>query len=163
MIDVVTGISIAASVAAAFGAPGVTFWVMKRMTSSFMQQQVEGCKKCRSEIDSRIAEVATAETKIIERQMFLRESEIPVIRETYAKKLDLDKSSAEMKVDLEKATAAMKVDLYRSTAEIKQEINEVGAEMKGDMKDLSNKVSEDIRRVHDRVDHFHNNRREPNV
>jgi hypothetical protein len=162
MIDLVTGISIAASVAAAFGAPGVTFWVIKRMTSSFMQSQKEGCARCRSDLDYKISEVAQVEAKIIDRQMALREVELPIIRETYARKADLEKASAEMKVDLEKASAAMKVDLHRSTVEIKTEINGLGAGMKSDMKDMCNRVSDDIKRVQDRVDHFHG-RREPNV
>ena len=139
-MDVTVGISLVGAAIAAVGAPGVTFWVMKRMTANFVQQNQEHCVHCRTNIESQIADIKAQEKFILERQARLRESEIPSLR----------------------AECAMKCDVEKSTAEIKVGLAQLGKCVKDDMKDLSDKVSADVRRVHERVD-FYRDGRKPHV
>jgi copper chaperone CopZ len=124
MGSALTDLNIMAAVVAALGAPGVTFYVMKKMTSSFMEQNLMACKKCRAEIDAKIIKMNGTDQTIIDRQMSLREIEIPTIRETYVKKCDVQ----------------------ASTAEIKQQIKELGQEIKADIQ----RVHERIDNFHER-------------
>ena len=70
---------------------------------------------------------------IRERQITLRETTIPSIREEFAKKSDVEKG----------------------TSEIKEMIRGLSAEAKEGRREMSQKLSDDIQRVHQRIDNFH--------
>jgi len=119
-----------ATLLAVIGSPGIVYWIMKRMTTGFMAQQTEHCKTCRAEIERRFDRQEAREKEIEERQFLLRQNDIPHIRETFAKKADLE----------------------LATAEIKRDIRDLGAEMKSEIRSLKEKMSSDITRIHTRID-----------
>jgi len=57
----------------AFGAPGLTFWVMKKMSREALYQIKENCKICRSNIDARLDNLDIDLHEVQERQLKLRE------------------------------------------------------------------------------------------
>jgi hypothetical protein len=123
----------AVALLAVIGSPGIVWWVMRRLTTGFMKQQTEHCKACRTDIDKRFDQQSAREKEIEERQFQLRQADIPHIREHFAKKTDLE----------------------ASTAEIKRDIKELGAEMKTEIRSLKEKMSSDIVRIHTRIDDAH--------
>jgi hypothetical protein len=132
MHEPITVIVTSVAMLAAIGSPGVVWWVLRRMTAGHMDQQQAHCKECRAEIERRFDKQEDDEKQIVERQLILRQIDIPHIREHFAKKVDLD----------------------AATAEIKREIRESGAEMKVEFRSFREKVTHDITRLHTRIDNI---------
>lgn len=114
-------------------APGVCWWVMKKMSANFVCQMEKRCETCKGEIDDRIETLESSEQTMNERQVTLRETIIPGIRETYAKQSDVT----------------------QGTAEIKEMIRGFANAADAGRKELSDRLSAGIKRVHERIDNFH--------
>ena len=114
---------------AALGTPGVTFYVMKKMTGDFQKSSKEFCARCKAEIERRLQAQESRDKEIEGRQAFLRETTLPQLREEYVKQADLDKSTR----DIQGSIAGLR-------AEVKESLG---------------KVSQDIRTVHGRIDDLH--------
>ena len=137
MVELMAELNVIAAVVAAVGAPGVTFWVMKRMTKNFMAQSAKHCQVCKAEINRRLANHDEKDKELAGKQAQLREKDLPKIRENYCKKSDLD----------------------QATGEIKEGIRQLGQEVKEQMKQTSDKVSSDVRQVHARIDEYINGKK----
>lgn len=57
----------------AVGAPGVTFWVMKKMSREALSQIKENCKACRAHLDEKISGLDGTLHEAVGRQLTLRE------------------------------------------------------------------------------------------
>lgn len=66
-----------AIVIAAVGTPGVTFWVMKKMTKQALETINNSCATHREHIESRISDLGKDIENIDERQRVLREKTLP--------------------------------------------------------------------------------------
>jgi len=97
---ILAGVSLVSATIAAVGAPGVTFWVMRKMTANFMIQNKEHCAKCKEEINRRLDDHDEKNKQIEGRQTKLREEVLPSLRENFAKKEDLDKATGEIKENI---------------------------------------------------------------
>ena len=64
-------------VLAACGTPGLTFWVMKRMSREALSSIKENCKNCRSHLDEKIDGLEDTIHEAVQRQLALREK-LPV-------------------------------------------------------------------------------------
>lgn len=64
-------------VLAAFGTPGLTFWVMKRMSREALSRIKENCQTCRSHLDEKIEGLGDTVHEAVQRQLALREK-LPV-------------------------------------------------------------------------------------
>jgi hypothetical protein len=58
---------------AGFGTPGLTFWVMKRMSREALVQIKENCSKCKLQIDEKISGIGDTLHETVGRQISLRE------------------------------------------------------------------------------------------
>ena len=58
---------------AAAGTPGITFWVMKKMSREALSQIKENCKACRAHLDEKIAGLDGTLHEAVGRQLTLRE------------------------------------------------------------------------------------------
>jgi transposase len=119
-----------ATIIAVIGSPGVVWWLMRRLVVTYKQDHRETCAACKAEIEKRIERAEAREKEIEERQFKLRQADIPHIRETFAKKVDLEVVAAE----------------------IKRDIKDLGTEIKTEFRGLKESVSRDIIRLHDRID-----------
>lgn len=122
-------VSVIAGIVAAVGAPGVTYWVMRKMTASFMEQSKEYCANCKAEINRRLDCQRQKEEDIVKRQARLREDDLP----NYAKRIDLEKFATELK----------------------SQIRDIGIDMRDQIARFGEKVGSDIRTVHSRIDDLH--------
>jgi len=107
-------------VLAALGTPGVTFYVMKKMTASFTEHVQARCRECKAELDRRIKDQEDKDRALEERQLALRTNILPNL-----------------------AT--------------REDVREVGREIKASFERAQSDLKEDIRRVHGRINGFHNN------
>lgn len=60
-------------VLAACGTPGLTFWVMKKMSRETLIQIKENCAKCKLQIDEKISSLDSELHEAVGRQITLRE------------------------------------------------------------------------------------------
>jgi hypothetical protein len=58
---------------ASFGTPGLTFWVMKKMSKEALVQIKENCSKCKLQIDEKISDLDGTLHETVGRQISLRE------------------------------------------------------------------------------------------
>jgi|GEM_PF-1731309 len=71
--DARTLAQLVAIVLGACGTPGLTFWVMKKMSRKALAQIKENCKACRAHLDDKIAGLDTTLHEAVSRQLKLRE------------------------------------------------------------------------------------------
>lgn len=71
--DALTLAQLVAIVLGACGTPGLTFWVMKKMSREALAQIKENCKVCRSHLDDKIAGLDETIHEAVQRQLTLRE------------------------------------------------------------------------------------------
>jgi hypothetical protein len=64
-------------VVAAVGTPGVTFWVMKRMTQQNLDAMKSGCVVCRGHLEEKIGGLDGSVEELDGRQKELREKTLP--------------------------------------------------------------------------------------
>ncbi len=64
-------------VLAGFGTPGLTFWVMKKMSREALNQIINHCELHRSHMNNKIGKIDTTLNEAIHRQIELREK-LPV-------------------------------------------------------------------------------------
>jgi hypothetical protein len=74
-------------VVAAVGTPGVTFWVMKRMTQQNLDAMKAGCVVCRGHLEEKIGCLDGSVEELDGRQKELREKILP---DEFVKRRDLD-------------------------------------------------------------------------
>ena len=58
---------------AACGTPGLTFWVMKKMSTEALCQIRENCSRCKLQIDEKISDLDGSLHEAVGRQITLRE------------------------------------------------------------------------------------------
>ena len=71
--DVLTVAQLFSIVLAACCTPGLTFWVMKKMSREALSQIKENCKACRAHLDEKIAGLDGTLHEAVSRQLTLRE------------------------------------------------------------------------------------------
>jgi hypothetical protein len=71
--EVLTVAQLFSIVLAACGTPGLTFWVMKKMSREALSQIKENCKTCRAHLDEKIDNLDDTVHEAIGRQLTLRE------------------------------------------------------------------------------------------
>jgi len=71
--DALTVAQLFAILLAACGTPGLTFWVMKKMSREALAQIKENCKACRAHLDEKITGLDGTIHEAVQRQLTLRE------------------------------------------------------------------------------------------
>jgi len=74
-------------IVAAVGTPGVTFWVMKKMTQQNIEAMRAGCVVCRGRLEEKIGGLDESVEELDVRQKELREKTLP---DEFVKRRDLD-------------------------------------------------------------------------
>lgn len=72
--DILAAVQLFSILLGAFGAPGLTFWVMKRLSRETLVHIKDNCDACRARLDEKIERLEGAVHIITDRQIKLRET-----------------------------------------------------------------------------------------
>ena len=103
------GLYLLAALGTLLGTPGVTFWVMRKMTAAFCNQLRERCALCKAALDRRLDSQEEKDKVMEERQITLRTIIIPKL----VSREDLRELGADIKKSLESVQSDIKGDIVR--------------------------------------------------
>lgn len=72
--DVMITVQLVSILVGAVGAPGLTFWVLKRMSRETIAHIQDNCHACRARLDEKIGKLEQEMEVVADRQLRLREN-----------------------------------------------------------------------------------------